>query len=102
MSVKREELARTRRADEQEAEAGVGKLLCSFVDDGSESELLEEYGERWTSHTAAYDDDFGHICVFKFTRSDPDLGERRARAVLEEPFLGGGGQVGSRTVSYIK
>jgi hypothetical protein len=63
MSVKRE-LARTRtrrRADEQEAEASVGKLLCSFVDDGLESEALEEYGKRWTGHTAAYDDDFGHM-----------------------------------------
>lgn len=60
MSVKRE-LARTPRADEQEAEASVGKLLCSLVDDGLESELVEEYGKGWTSHAAANDDDFGHM-----------------------------------------
>lgn len=101
MSVKREELARTRRADEQEAEAGVGKLLCSFVDDGLESELLEEYGERWTSHTAAYDDDFGHICVFKFTRTDPDLGDRRcgARGTFLRRGRGGGGAEQCRILS---
>lgn len=47
--------------DRQEAEASVGKLLGPLVDDGIESEPLEEYGKRWTSHTAAYDDDFGHL-----------------------------------------
>jgi hypothetical protein len=80
MSAKRE-LARTRRGNEQEAEASVGKLLCSFVDDGLESELLEEYGERWTSHTAAYDDDFGHMRFQELrltrVRTDPNLGGRR-------------------------
>jgi hypothetical protein len=80
MSAKRE-LARTRRANEQEAEASVGKLLCSFVDDGLESELLEEYGERWTSHTAACDDDFGHMRFQdKRVRTDPNLGKRRGSA----------------------
>ncbi len=48
-------------ADKQEAEAGVGKTLGSLVDDGFEVELFEEDGKRWTSHTAAYDDDFGHL-----------------------------------------
>ena len=64
--MKRELARRTRRADEQEAEASVGELLCSFVDDGLESEALEEYGKRWTSHTAAYDDDFAHLRFFFF------------------------------------
>jgi hypothetical protein len=50
-------------ADKQEAEAGVGKTLGSLVDDGFEAELSEEDGKRWTSHTAAYDDDFGHLCL---------------------------------------
>lgn len=79
----------TRQADEQEAEAGVCKQLCSFVDDGLESEPLEEYGKRWTSHTAAYDDDFGHIRVFQVTRvrTSPKLG--KGEAVLEGLFLGG-------------
>jgi hypothetical protein len=45
----------------QEAEAGVGKLLCPLVYDGFETEPFEEYGKRWTSHTAAYDDNFGHL-----------------------------------------
>ena len=76
MSVKRE-LAQTRRADEQEAQASVGKLFCSFVDDGLESELLEEYGERWTSHTTAYDDDSGKM-RFQVTgeRTDPNSSAR--------------------------
>ena len=55
------------RTNEQEAEASVGKLLCSFVDDGLESEPVEEYGKRWTSHTAAYDDDFGHMRMAGFS-----------------------------------
>ena len=80
MSAKRE-LARTRRADEQETEASIGKLFCSFVDDGLESELLEEYGERWTGHTTAYDDDLGHMS-FQVTgvRTDPNVRERRGSA----------------------
>lgn len=47
--------------DRQKAETGVGELLGPLVDDGFESESLEEYGKRWTSYTAAYDDDFGHL-----------------------------------------
>jgi hypothetical protein len=50
--------------DKQEAEASVGKLLGPLVDDGFESESLEEYGERWTGHAAAYDDDFGHLRIW--------------------------------------
>lgn len=86
---------RTLRADEQEAEASVSKLFCSFVDDGLESELLEEYGECWTSHTAAYNDDFGHM-RFQVTRAraDPNMGRgRNTLLAVEELFLGGRGQV---------
>lgn len=48
-------------ADKQEAEAGIGKSLGSLVDDGFEAEPFEEDGKRWTGHTAAYDDHFGHL-----------------------------------------
>ena len=84
MSVKRE-LARTRRADEQEAEASVGKLLCSLVDDGLESELVEEYGKGWTSHTTTNDDDFGHM-RFQVTRvrTDSTLGGGARGTFLRE------------------
>jgi hypothetical protein len=67
--------------DEQEAEASVGKLLCSFVDDGLESEALEEYGKRWTGHATAYDDDFGHMrfqLEVTRVRSRPKLGKGEA------------------------
>ena len=52
--------------NKQEAEAGVGKLLGPLVDDGFESEPLEEYGKRWTSHTTAYDDNFGHLAFLNY------------------------------------
>lgn len=48
-------------ADKQEAETGVGESLGPLVDDGFIAELLKEDGKRWTAHTAAYDDDFGHL-----------------------------------------
>jgi hypothetical protein len=85
MSVRRK-LARTRRTDEQEAEASVGKLLCSFVDDGLESELLEKYGERWTSDTAAYDDDFGHMRFQVTTHASAYGSKFRGKAVFDGLF----------------
>ena len=83
--------------DKQDAETSVGKLLGSLIDDGFESEPFEEYGKRWTSHTTAYDDDFGHM-RFQVTRvrTDPNLGESRGRGVLlmvEGFFLRGREQV---------
>ena len=47
--------------DEQEAEACVGKTLGPLVDDGFEAEPFEEDGKRWAGHTAADDDNFGHL-----------------------------------------
>ncbi len=60
--------AQTWQADKQEAEASVCELLGSLVNDGLESEPFKEYGKRWTGHTAAYDDDFGHM-RFQVTRT---------------------------------
>ena len=49
--------------DGQEAEASVGKSRGSLVDDGLKTEPLEEYCERRTGHTTAYDDYLGHACL---------------------------------------
>ena len=101
-------------ADKQEAEAGVGKTLGSLVDDGFEAELSEEDGKRWTSHTAAYDDDFGHLRLSHAKRVLSKFGTKGAgskNVVCNESstiILGGwmgmievGGDGESRIATYI-
>lgn len=99
-------------ADKQEAEASVGKLLRSLVNDGFQSEPLEEYGKCRTSHTAAYDNDFGHVRFGRLSHASAHRSGFRRRGrdtllVLENRFLGrrqgeGSKDGGSRIGSSIK
>jgi hypothetical protein len=91
--------------DEQEAKAGVGKTLDPLVDGRFETLTLEEYGEGWTGHTAAYDDYFGHLrpsyalrvyCPIFKTRTKTKKEARGSKDVLSARILFGGGRLSGR------
>jgi hypothetical protein len=60
--------------DEQEAETSTGEPLGPLIDNGLETELLEEYRDSWAGHTAANDDYLGHPSVSYMPVSEPSLG----------------------------
>ena len=75
--------------DKQEAETGIGEPLGPLIDNGIETELLEEYGESWAGYTAAYDNYFDHTVMGYGLVCSPGLGRRGKNESVEVSFYWG-------------